>query len=327
MPRNSGSSNRARCKSRKTLKYDDMKKALLLMAVSLLAVTAAAGQKTVRPEAFRLGGYEIYVLTENAGEGSTGILIDAPESVLREYAPGGTFPNAVNAVLVRGKGKVWLIDTGFGRHIFDMMAGLGISPGDVDYVLLTHMHGDHTGGMFRNGAKAFPNAEVVVSQKEYDYWSSRAEMEKLPENRRGNFVSAQKIFTEYGERLKTVDPYRIGNNLPEGISPVAAYGHTPGHIMFMVRDGREQLLVWGDLTHALAVQMPHPEISVTYDTDPEMARQSRMEVLRHIAEKDSHRLVRNIPVVGMHIPAVYPGRVYGHGNGDSYEFVVLPMSE
>jgi hypothetical protein len=60
----------------------------------------------------------------------------------------------------------------------------------------------------------------------------------------------------------------------------------------------EKLLIWGDLTHAMAIQMPRPGVSVTYDTDPAAAARVRTEVLKYAAENE-------IPVAGMHV--AYPG--------------------
>jgi glyoxylase-like metal-dependent hydrolase (beta-lactamase superfamily II) len=228
----------------------------------------------------------------------------------------------------------------------------------VECVLLTHMHGDHIGGMLREGAKAFPNATVGLAQREFDHWSGI-----------GN-EAAMKIFAAYEGSLRMLAPVEAdvlaapaSVNAPpaadgavdgavsadgavavddiapvaaggtvdrtvsadgavsadgiadgavstteDGITPVAAYGHTPGHTMFLVRDGGEQLLIWGDLTHAMAVQMPHPEISVRYDVDPVSARESRLRVLSRVASA-------GIPAVGMHIPATKAGRVTANGEG------------
>ncbi len=273
-----------------------MKKRILTFAG---AVLAAASPLAAQPEAIRVGAYEVYVLQESAGAGNTGVLIDAPAEALARYAPEGTFPNATNAVLVRKGDSVWLVDTGFGRTIFDKMAALGIAPADVDEVLLTHMHGDHIGGMLREGAKAFPNAAVSLAQREFDHWTAEKN------------EAAMNIFSAYGDAVRKFEPVEIDAPMAEGITPVAAYGHTPGHVMFMIKDGDNQLLIWGDLTHAMAIQMPHPEISVRYDTDPAMARESRVKVLRHVA-------ANGISVVGMHIPAATEGRVVAAGSG--YEF-------
>ncbi len=266
-----------------------------LTAVSIPSCRAAQG----KAEPVMVGSYEVYVLQESADAGSAGILIDAPDEVLARYAPEGTFPMATNAVLIRRGDRVWLVDTGFGRTIFDRMAALGIEPGDVDEVLITHMHGDHTGGLLRDGAAMFPNAALRLAQREFDHWSQT-----------GN-EGAVKIFSEYGDAVSLFSPAEIDAPAQDGITPVAAYGHTPGHTMFMIRDGGESLLIWGDLTHAMAIQMPHPEISVRYDSDPDAAREIRMKVLRYVAEN-------NIPIVGMHIPAVTEGNITSNGNG--YEF-------
>ena len=279
-----------------------MKKRLLTVAGTILVCTSqfAAGQATKKPEPIRVGTVtEVYVLQESGGAGNTGVLVDAPAEVLAKYAPDGTYPTATNAVLVRQGDHVTLVDTGYGRTIFEQMAALGIAPGDVDEVLLTHMHGDHIGGMLRDGAKAFPNATVSLAQREFDHWKGAGNEQAL------------KIFSAYDGALKMLSPVEIDSPMPQGITPVAAAGHTPGHTMFMVRDGYEQLLIWGDLTHAMAIQMPHPEISVRYDTDPAAARESRLKVLRNVAAEKT-------PVVGMHIPSLTAGEIVATGNG--YEF-------
>lgn len=232
---------------------------------------AACGQAAERPEPIRVGAYEVYVLQESAGTNSTGILIDAPAEVVAE----GVFPFATNAVLVRKGDHLTLIDTGYGTRLFEHLAALGIAPEDIDEILLTHTHGDHTGGLIRNGKRAFPNATVSVSREEF----------KVADGEYATFA-----------------PVEIDAKTEDGITPIAAYGHTPGHTMFMITSGDEQLLVWGDVAHAMAVQMPHPEVSVTYDTDPDMARTSRMKVLKYVSDK-------GIPVVGMHIPATKAGEI------------------
>lgn len=289
-------------------------KKILLFICCFISVSLAA-QDGGKPEAYMVGKYEVYVLTEGSGDGNTGILIDAPNSVLAEYAPDGTFPIATNAVLIKGPRSTTLIDTGYGRHIFGQMEAVGVSPEDIHFVYLTHMHGDHIGGMLHDGEKAFTNALVAVSKKEYDYWTSDVEMNKLPENRRGNFLSAREVLEKYKGKLAVMDEDIIGSVSDENPRAgfLRAYGHTPGHVMFLIKDGGERLLIWGDLTHAIAVQMPHPEISVTYDHDPDMARESRLEVLEYVARN-------NIPVTGMHLPEPKIGTVVKK-EGGGYDFI------
>lgn len=207
-------------------------------------------------EGYRVGAYEVYYVVENAGKGNKGILIDAPDSVMARYAPDGTYNNAVCAFLVRKGDSTWVIDTGFGRNLFSSMETLGMPPEKVPLVLLTHTHGDHVGGLMRNNAPTFPNAQVLLSYKEIDFW--KAQGQRGPGE---------------GLRLKGCHPAKLAplDDFPSGIHPIEAYGHTPGHVVFLIKDGKEALLIWGDLVHAAAIQYPHPEISVRYDSDPVQA--------------------------------------------------------
>ncbi len=66
-------------------------------------------------------------------------------------------------------------------------------------------------------------------------------------------------------------------------------------------------------THALAIQMPHPEISVKYDVDPDMARETRLKVLEYLSGKD-------IAVIVMHVPAPQPGKIVKDKDSGGYRF-------
>ncbi len=264
-------------------------------------------------EGYKVGSYEVFVLTEGSGDADTSLLIEAPAAVTAQYAPNGTFPIATHAVLIKGKGKVWLIDTGYGQNIFGNMKKLGIECRDIDHILLTHMHGDHIGGMLLDGEPAFPNATVIVGEREVAYWTSEAEMNKLPVAQHNGFHTAQKVLTQYGAKVKKVQALALDGNYGDGIFPIEGYGHTPGHIMFLLSDGSEKLLVWGDITHALAIQMPHPEISVKYDINPDMARETRLKVVEYLSDKD-------IAVIGMHVPARQPGRIVRDEDSGGYRY-------
>lgn len=234
---------------------------------------------------YRVGGYEVFELNERSGKGALGILINVPDSVVTTYAPDGTYDNATSAFLVKKGDKVWVIDTGFGRKVFTLMDSLGIKPEQVQQVLLTHMHGDHIGGLVRDNSLLFPKATLVLSSKEFAHWSSQGE----------RAAAANNILKLYKGQLMTPDPHQLTDAHGDGIHMIEAYGHTPGHVMFLIKEGEEQLLIWGDLMHAAAIQFPHPEISVRYDTDPDVARETRLNVLQHVK-------AHAIPVAGMHLP-------------------------
>jgi glyoxylase-like metal-dependent hydrolase (beta-lactamase superfamily II) len=250
-----------------------------------------------------MGQIEISTLSESQGNGNTGILMGATPEMIAECLPNGTFPNAVNAFLVKTPDKTILIDAGFGRKLFDHLKTLNTSPEQIDMVLLTHMHGDHIGGLLKDGNVTFPNATLYISQAEHDYWS------------KGDHKSQQDVINAYKDRLKLFPANELNNmntSLMPGIFGISACGHTPGHTVFLFESGQQQFLIWGDLTHAMKIQMPYPEVAVTYDTDPELAVKSRKQLLEYAVKN-------NIPVAGMHI--AYPGMGSVKSNPDNgYEF-------
>jgi glyoxylase-like metal-dependent hydrolase (beta-lactamase superfamily II) len=255
------------------------------LSITIITTFGCKQQETTGSGGYMVGNYEVFELNERSGKGSVEILIDAPDSIIAKYAPDSTFDNAVNAFLVRKEEKIWIIDTGFGLNIFTIMDSLGIDPANVNHVLLTHMHGDHIGGMLRDSTLLFPNAQVVLSREEFHYWSSLGEKDQ----------NAQNILNMYAEKIIRLEPYDLDDKFEDGIHMIEAYGHTPGHVMFLIKDGKDQLLIWGDLVHASAIQFPHPEISVKYDVDPQTARETRQRVMKFVQEN-------SIPVAGMHLP-------------------------
>lgn len=290
-----------------------MKKTFLLM----IAITSAAAMTMAQdgPSIFtcQIGEAEVSLLSEGQQGADVSILLGATPEMLAQYAPDSAVPNAVNAFLIRLPGQTILVDAGFGRRMEDNLRQLGVRPEDVDVVLLTHMHGDHILGMMQKEGErnAFPRATVYLSKDEHDYWTSDEEMNRQPADRRGGFWNARRVITSYAHQLFLFHPKKIGESaapLLPGIYGLAAYGHTPGHTMYLLESGGERLLIWGDLTHAMAVQMPHPEVAVVYDANPEEAVRARQATLAYVAEQ-------GIPIAGMHIAWPGIGKVFRHGNG------------
>ena len=296
-----------------------MKKSIILFAAGLSAVCGTLrAQEAGDIFTHKIGGgYEISLLSEGQGKGDPDILIGASPDMIRRTLPEGTFPIATNAFLVKTPEKTILVDAGYGRKLFDNLAALKVKPEDIDIVLLTHMHGDHTGGLLRNGKPAFPNAEIWLSWPEYDYWINEKGAAGVPEAKREAFRNAQDIIKKYDGRVFLFEPLMPGDDtspLFPGVHAFAAYGHTPGHTVFLIGEDK-QVLVWGDLTHAMAIQMPFPAVAITYDVNPGTAISSRMELLKYVAQN-------NIPVAGMHIAFPAMGRISATQNG-GYRFIPL----
>jgi glyoxylase-like metal-dependent hydrolase (beta-lactamase superfamily II) len=235
------------------------------------------------------------MLVETRGSGRPGILIGVDDARLKQYFPDGSYPSETNTFLIRGGGRTILIDTGFGGALFEALNELGVKPGDVDAVLLTHLHGDHIGGLAKDGKVLFPNARVYLARQE----------------RTAAQVNARQLLALYGSRVETFEASPLSSTAPEilpGIKAIAAFGHTPGHTAFLVESGGEGLIIWGDLMHVQGIQFPLPDIAVTYDSDPLAAAAARKEILNYAAE-------RGLPIGGMHLQYPAIGTVEKAGEG------------
>jgi glyoxylase-like metal-dependent hydrolase (beta-lactamase superfamily II) len=231
-----------------------------------------------------VGGFEVYTLPERQSEGAVSILVGASSEDVKKYVPTGGYATAVNAFAVKTPDGAVLIDTGLGQRLEANLKSAGFRPEEIAAVLITHSHGDHIGGLLKDGAPAFPNAKVYIAAPEFN-WSHQA----------------RQALSGYGGRVVRFTPGSLtepGDELVRGVRAIAAFGHTPGHTLFMIESDGECLLVWGDLTHAMAIQMPRPDVSVTYDSDPAQAAAVRKEVLKFV-------MGSGIQIAGMHIP--YPG--------------------
>ena len=289
------------------IKKNVMKNRLLIMACFMLLPVAvvSAQDESENVITFDVGDFEMTLFSEGQQQGRTGILVGATPEILEKTAPEGIFPNAVNTFFLKTKDKNILIDTGFGRNLFKFMESREVKPESIDVVLITHMHGDHTGGLVKDGKPMFPNAKLYISRPEYDYWMSSST---------GNSQQQKDIIEIYRNKLEVFVPGELDNKAGElfpGIRAIFTPGHTPGHTVYLVKSNKSQVLVWGDITHANQVQMPYPDVAVTYDVNPVMAVETRKKVLSYVSKN-------NISVAGMHI--AFPGIGRISALGDGYEF-------
>ncbi len=276
-----------------------MKTIILTLAFIMISSTFSA-QNTFSHKT--KNGNEIILLSEGQGQGNESIFIGATQAMLDETMPDGTFPNATNAFLIRThNGKNVLVDAGYGRELFNNLLKHRVTPDMIDHILITHMHGDHIGGLLNaNGEKAFPKAYLCLSKPEYDHYSD-------PSSR--GHASAMPVFEAYKEQMLVFEPgVQMLVNL---IEPLPCFGHTPGHTAFLIDD----MLIWGDLTHAMAIQMPYPSVAMTYDYDSKQAVESRMKMLKFILE-------HKYSVAGMHIAYPGMGTIGSNGKG-GYVFTPL----
>lgn len=170
--------------------------------------------------------------------------------------------NKHNVALLQAKNLNILIDSGYENTIdilLDSLKSLNLSAGDITHIILTHAHKDHIGGLSNAKNKTFPNAKILIDNNEFAYWSD----------------DLSDIF-----KLYEIDFFGENGKLFENISEIQAipaYGHTPGHSIIRVSKDEKEFIFIGDVMHILGVQRKHPQISVKYDFNANIASQTRID--------------------------------------------------
>ncbi len=228
---------------------------------------------------------------------------------------------SVNAFLVNTGAKLVLIDAGTGNlfgptlgNLVNNLKAAGYQPEQVDEIYITHMHGDHVGGLMTGDKLAFPNAIVRADKREADFWLSQANMDAAPENAKDFYKGAMASLNPYVAAGK-FKPFDGSGDLAPGIRAVSTYGHTRGHTMYIVESKAQKLAVLGDLMHVAAVQFVNPSVTIEFDTDPKMAAVQRKKVYADGAKQGFWLAVAHLPFPGIgHIRADAQGYVYVPAN-------------
>jgi glyoxylase-like metal-dependent hydrolase (beta-lactamase superfamily II) len=243
---------------------------------------------------FHLGNFRITVLSDGTASRNLPAIMSKPDEVREAFAASHeALPTeiSINCFLVDTGTLRILVDTGAGAlfgetsgHVVANMGAAGYEAKEIDAILLTHIHGDHSGGLTVANERVFPNAFVYVDRRDLDYWLSDIEKTNATPNRKQTFEQAQQTVGPYVQAGK-LRPFDGATELFRGVHSVSQYGHTPGHTNYMLESGGESLLLWGDTVHAAEVQFAEPSITIDYDVDPEQAIASRRRALATAAQE------------------------------------------
>lgn len=202
--------------------------------------------------------------------------------------------------LVNTGNEVVLFDTGLNAAAtVGALEGAGYSADQVDIIVLTHMHGDHIGGLMNEGAPTFANARYVTGQVEFDHWAA-AENEGFEANVRPMADN----MTFLGD----------GGDVVSGITGMNAFGHTPGHMVYRIDSAGKGLVIFADLANHPVWSLARPDWEVRFDSDKETAAASRRNVLGMIAAD-------RVPAIGYHMPFPAVGYVDTGSNGAEFRWV------
>ena len=219
----------------------------------------------------------VYTITDRISSMSIDLFKGSyDDSLLSQLMPEGESRSAINVFFIKttgyyggGKHNI-LIDAGLGEDAGGMMLQqlhkLGVKTEEIDAVCLTHLHGDHIGGLLKEGKPVFPNADVYLSVDEFNAWSDDGPMASRNDQ-------WKQVLSVYSNRIKLCNN---GDTIVDGwVVAHLAPGHTPGHTMY--ESGL--CLFIGDLVHAQDIQYAYPEFCARYDNNPAQAVETRKRVL------------------------------------------------
>ena len=230
-----------------------------------------------------LGDVKVTWIQDRAATQSASLFPQAPASLIDSLGLRGGIPSSMSVFLVESKGMRILFDTGLGgkdSRLLHLLSLMGLTPADISFIYLTHLHGDHIGGLMQGGRAVFPTAQVFVAKQEFRGWM------RMPAEKK---AQVEKMAKAYRLNLHFFD---FGDYLPGDVKTIDASGHTPGHTAFRVGD----LLIVGDILHGAALQLADLDLCPTYDMEPAEARVARKRILQYAR-------MNNLVVAGMHLPA------------------------
>lgn len=206
----------------------------------------------------------------------------------------------VHSVLLRTGGKNILIDTCVGEckerpgriewhqrtasGYLRALAAHGLTAGDIDAVMCTHLHADHVGWntclLDGRWVPTFPNARYVMGSEELRHWQAQEGVSPGAANH-GAYADSVLPVIEHG----LVDAVTDGAELAGGLTVLPLPGHSPGHIGFELAQATTRMVFCGDAIHS-PVQIYHPDWCSRFCYDADQARATRRALLERATSED-----------------------------------------
>jgi glyoxylase-like metal-dependent hydrolase (beta-lactamase superfamily II) len=229
------------------------------------------------------------------------------QAIVAKYGlPTDQLTPPCNVTLLRDGTNTVLFDVGSGPDfqptagkLFEALEAMGLTPDDITHVLFTHGHPDHLWGLLDEfDEPVFPNAEYMIGQAEFDYWTDPDTVTTIGEARATFAVGAARRLAVIADSVRRLAD---GDEPLPGILARLTPGHTPGHLAFELA-GPTPAMVLGDCIGNHHVAFERPEWASGSDQDKDLAAATRVRLLDQLVA-DQHA------IIGFHLPGGGIGRV------------------
>ena len=242
------------------------------------------------------------------------------DAIIREFKLSKNFlVRECNVTMFENSYQKVLFDAGAGAgfldgsgKLIDSLEAINLSPDDITDVIFTHAHPDHIWGILDDfDDLTFPNANYYIGQKEWDFWLNPETVKNVSEDRIATAVGAKRRL----EAMKpTINFFENGDEILPGIKAILTPGHTPGHMSFEVGNASNKALIVGDALNNHHVAFRKPSWVTGLDQDPQLAAQTRKDLLEKI-------MIERMKLVGFHLPNGGIGKV--EREADGYNFISM----
>ncbi len=280
------------------------------------------------------GGAKITAISDGTIPLNTSkLLLGANSKSMRQHLHnafvGEDVETSINVFLLEMDGRRILVDTGAGElfsafniggKLFQNLKALGIEPGDITDILITHVHVDHSGGLTIAKNRMFPKAVVHVGKPDVDFFldpaqakTSKYRPEALPQA----FEQAVQTLGPYVSSGQ-VQAFEGTKEIMPGLTGTVHPGHTPGSAFYTLTRKGQKMVFIGDTIHVAAVQLPEPQVAIVFDVDPKGAVANRRKAFSEFSRT-------GVLVAAPHLQ--YPGIGHIRRAGKGYAWVPVLFND
>jgi glyoxylase-like metal-dependent hydrolase (beta-lactamase superfamily II) len=254
----------------------------------------------------QVGNVEIVALSDGSGAYAGERVYPSAGEALPRHAhhldAEGRVPLNFGCFLLRADGRTVLVDTGNGPEadgtLMAQLTEAGVQPADIDTVVFTHLHGDHTGWNLQreDGQPRFARARYLVPRGDWDHG--------VAQDREGGSFNRD---VRPLEALGALDLIEGEHVISASLTTLPTPGHTPGHTTIVVRSGGQEAYILGD-AFLSPIDVEEIEWASSWDGDAETTVRTRKMLAQRIEASDALIGASHLPAPGLGRFVVVDGR-------------------